>query len=298
MARSNRVPESGQPRPRGASTPPVSPGHRALWWALHCFLGVVIASAACPLPGACGQEASADDTDADDGAGQDDDGRDRPGDTDAPSDDERETEEEGAVALPTDRLKERQLERVRRLLDDGRWSDSAALADEILGSDRDFFFRPAAGGSTWRSIKAEAARLIGEVPEEGRQAYELQFRARAERALEQAAAARDDAAVVAVARRWFHTPAGRRATLLAALAALEQARPLEAAAWLDRLATAPGHEAFEPTLSAMRAVAWWRAGERRVAEEILDRLRDARPGVLRLGGRDVPVTYPAEGAAA
>lgn len=297
MARSTLVPGSA---PHGL-LPGVFPGARCRpggWARAARLLVAALAVAAWGAPLRAIPQGVADE-DADVGDGPlDEDRRDPSGDTDAPADDERAAEEEGSVALPTDRLKERQLERVRRLLDDGRWSDSAALVDEILGSDRDFFFRPSAGGSTWQSIKTEAARLIGQVPAEGRQAYELQFRARADRALEQAAAARDDAAVVAVARRWFHTPAGRRATLLAALGALEQGRPLEAAAWLERLSAAPGREAFEPTLSAMRAIACWRAGERRAAVEILDRLRDTRPGALRLGGRDVSVTYPPGGAAA
>jgi hypothetical protein len=137
----------------------------------------------------------------------------RPGDTDAPADDVG----DGGVSLPTDRLKERQLDRVRRLIADERWSDSATLVDEILGGDRDFFFRPPGGESTWRSIKTETNRLLGTLPAAGRTAYELQFRARADRLLEEAIGAGDFVAVVEVARRWFHTPAGRRATMLAAL---------------------------------------------------------------------------------
>ena len=222
----------------------------------------------------------------------------RAGDTDAPDDEPAEVDDESGVALPTDRLKERQLDRVRRLAADGRWSDSATLVDEILGGDRDFFFRPGAGESTWRSIKSETTRLLGEFPDAGREAYELQFRSRAERLLDQAIAGGDGTAVVAVARRWFHTPAGRRATLLAALDALETGRPLEAAAWLDRLAGAPASREFEPTLSVMRAVAWWHAGERQVATAILDGVRQRDPPPLRVGGREVRVNHPPGGAAA
>ena len=177
-------------------------------------------------------------------------------------------------------------------------SDSATLIDEILGGDRDFFFRPASGESTWRSIKSETSRMLGALPAAGREAYELQFRSRAERRLEQAIAAGDSAGVVAVARRWFHTPAGRRATLLAAIEALEGNQPLEAAAWLDRLGAAAGSDEFEPTLSVMRAVAWWRAGERATAVAIIDKTRAERGGAVRIGGRDVIVSFPAGGAAA
>ncbi|MFM7249132.1 MAG: PQQ-binding-like beta-propeller repeat protein [Planctomycetaceae bacterium] len=227
--------------------------------------------------------------------------QDRPGDTDPPAEDEPAADDaaegQGGVALPTDRLKERQLDRIRRLVADGRWSDSATLVDEILGGDLDYFFRPRAGESTWRSIKSETGRIVGEFPDDGRRAYELQFRARADRALEEAIRSGDDGGVVAVARRWFHTPAGRRATFLAALDALDHGRPLEAAAWLERLATVPDHAEFEPTLSLVRAVAWWRAGERRAATETLDRLRATKPGPVRMAGRDVPLDYPPGGAA-
>lgn len=193
---------------------------------------------------------------------------------------------EAKVSLPTDRFKERQLDRARRLIADQRWSDAAALLDEMLAGDRDFFFHPAQGQATWRSVKTEATGLVGALPPAGRAAYDLQFRARAERLLEEAIAAGDAAGVVAVARRWFHTPAGRRATIIAALDSLDAAQPLAAAAWLDRLATGNGGE-FEPTLSVMRAVAWWQAGDRRAALAALEQARRRGGTAVRVGGREV-----------
>jgi len=200
---------------------------------------------------------------------------------------------EGAIGFPSDRLRERQLDRARRLLADERWSDAAALFDEILAADKDFFFR-GEKQSTWQSIKAEANRLIGALARPGREAYELQFRARADRLLEQAVAADDAAGIVAVARRWFHTPAGYRATLLASIEALESNQPLAAAAWLDRLASADA-AAYEPTLSVMRAVAWFRAGDRAAAAAILDKARGSGRTVARIGGREVTISFPAGG---
>lgn len=204
---------------------------------------------------------------------------------------------EARVALPTDRLKERQLDRAQRLIADERWSDAATLLDEMLAGDRDFFFRPQHGQATWRSIKTEASRLIGTVPDAGRAAYDLQFRARADRLLQEAIAHGDEAGVVEVARRWFHTTAGQRATLLAALGALESDQPLAAAAWLERLTGADG-AAFEPTLSLMRAVAWWRAGDRATAVRVLDEARVRGGTSVRVGGRDVSLAFPPGGGAA
>ena len=219
--------------------------------------------------------------------------------SDADAADERAAAEDAeGIFLPTDRLKQRQLDRARRLIDDGRWSDAATLLDEILGADRDFFFRPDQRQSTWQSIKAETTRLIGSLGQPGREAYQLQFRARADGLLQKAIAAGDAAGVVAVARRWFHTPAGQRATLLAAIDALESNQPLAAAAWLDRLAAADGSESFEPTLSIMRAIAWFRAGDRQAATAILDKARNGRRVGTRIAGKDVTVSFPAGGAIA
>lgn len=201
--------------------------------------------------------------------------------------------EEGGIFLPTDRLRQRQLDRARRLIEDGRWSDAATLLDEILGADRDFFFRADQRQRTWQSIKAETSRIIGSLAPPGRDAYQLQFAGRADRQLRQAIEAGDAAAVVAVARRWFHTPAGHRATLLAAIEALESNQPLAAAAWLDRLSSADGVEPLEPTLSIMRAVAWFRAGDRQAAAAILDRASKGRRVAARIGGKDVTVSFPA-----
>ncbi|MEI7781501.1 MAG: PQQ-binding-like beta-propeller repeat protein, partial [Planctomycetota bacterium] len=183
------------------------------------------------------------------------------------------------------------------MIKDARWSDAATLLDEILASDRDFFFRPDLRKNNWRSIKTEASRLIGTLPPVGREAYALQFRSRAERLLKQAIASNDSSGVVAVARRWFHTPAGQQATMLAALEALEAQQPLAAAAWLDRL-KASGAQGFEPTLAIMRAKAWWLAGDRKTAIDILEKVRGSGAATARIGGKDVSLSFAPDAAAA
>jgi len=207
-------------------------------------------------------------------------------------------EVEGGIGFPSDRLRERQLDRGRRLVADQRWSDAATLFDEILAADKDCFFRADRSQRTWQSIKSETSRLIGALDKPGREAYELQFRARADRMLEQAIAANDTAGIVAVARRWFHTPAGYRATLLAAIESLEANQPLAAAAWLDRLASVDGAASFEPTLSIMRAIAWLRAGDRTAAAAIVEQARASGRNVVRIAGKDVTVSFPAGGGLA
>jgi hypothetical protein len=80
-----------------------------------------------------------------------------------------------------------------------------------LADDRDAFVVTVSGDGTRRSIRSEATRLITTLPPSGREAYSLLCRGRADRALADAVASEDTAGVVAVARRWFATPAGRRA---------------------------------------------------------------------------------------
>jgi outer membrane protein assembly factor BamB len=196
------------------------------------------------------------------------------------------------VDLPTDRQQERLLDRARRLVADSGWSDAATLLDEILGAEQDFFVRsrPPRAGGTWSSVKAEAARLIRSLPPAGRAAYELQFRARAERLLADAIAADDSTAIVAVARRWFATPAGQRAALLAAVEALESGQSLAATAWLDRLAD--GDATIAASVAFMRAYARDRAGDATAAAAILERGRAGGRGTARIAGREVAISFP------
>jgi outer membrane protein assembly factor BamB len=196
------------------------------------------------------------------------------------------------VDLPTDRQQERLLDRARRLVADGAWSDAATLLDEILGADRDSFVksRETRVGGPWSSVKTEAARLIRSLPQAGRTAYELQFRARAERLLADAIAADDSTAIVAVARRWFATPAGQRAALLAALESLESEQPLAATAWLERLSAVDA--ATEPTIALLRAWARDRAGDAAGAAAVLERARAGGRGIVRVAGREVAISFP------
>jgi outer membrane protein assembly factor BamB len=176
--------------------------------------------------------------------------------------------EDAGVFLPSDRGKERQLDRAARLIAAGDWTDAAAILDEILADDRDAFVAAAAGAGTRSSIRSEAMRLVGGLPPAGRDAYALLCRSRADRALAEAIRQADAAGVVAVARRWFATPAGRRAAVLAAQTALEADDPSTAAAWLGRLAV-DGEPAWKSTINLMRAAAAARVGDRTAAERFL-----------------------------
>jgi outer membrane protein assembly factor BamB len=170
--------------------------------------------------------------------------------------------EEPSVFLITDRGRERLLDRARRLAADERWSDAAAVCDEILADDRDAFVEAATRGGTAGSVRSQAADMVASFPRPGREAYQLLFRARAEKRLAEAIAADDHEAIVAVARRWFGTPAGRQAAVITAIVALEEGQPLVAATWLDRVKASDDAAAFEPSLAVMRSMVQKPGGDR------------------------------------
>lgn len=204
------------------------------------------------------------------------------------------SDDDGGVRLPADRSRDRRFDRATRLVESERWTDAVLILDELLAEDGDTFVDERSAKPTRRSVRQGATQMIESLPAAGREAYGLVFGSRAQRALEQAVAADDAAAIVAVARRWFATPAGRRAALMTAVTALEAGRPVEAAAWLDRLAAAPDAARFEPTLSVMRALALHRAGDAKRADRIIREAAAGRHGPLRIAGRDLNLSLAAE----
>ena len=114
------------------------------------------------------------------------------------------------VFLPPDRTAKRRLELAKEMTRASATGEAVRYLGSLLDSPDDYFFRPEAGESVFRSLKAEAGRLIAALPAEA-QSYELQFGAKARRMLDEAAASGDPAALAEVPRRFFYTKAGAEA---------------------------------------------------------------------------------------
>ena len=183
------------------------------------------------------------------------------------------------LALPSDRDLERELERARRLLERADWSSAAVAIDGMLAGRADAFVTGVGPGPSRRSIRSEAAALIAGLPAPARDAYQLLFRARADRALAAAIEAGDHEAIVAVARRWFATPAGRDAAVIAAFVAIESGDVLSAAGWVQRLDAGDAPAAVRSVVETMR----------RLVTATADDADGTNPGrdPVRIGGRDV-----------
>ena len=190
---------------------------------------------------------------------------------------------------PPDRTTLRLLTQARQLIDHRRHTEAVRCLGAIFDSPQDYFIYPDQGATGPRSLKAEAQRLLGQMSHQGRQAYELQYGARARHLLEEAVAAGDGAALAEVSRRFFHTQAGHEATLLLGLHHLDHGQPLAAGLALERLRqTSPGADQFEPGLSVALAICRIRSGDPHKAGQTLAALEQRHPqAAILIAGRQV-----------
>ena len=195
------------------------------------------------------------------------------------------------VLVSADRDTLKKLADARQFLAEGQFGEAVRKLGAILEGREDFFFQPDKKSSVYRSLKAEVERLIGQMPPEGRELYELQYGARARQMLDEASEAGDVARIAEVSRRFFHTHGGYQATYLLGLHHFEHGRPLLGALVLRRLQQLgqPAEE-FEPKLSLTIATCWLQAGVPEKARESLASLRERHPTLrVSAGGRDVPI---------
>jgi len=180
------------------------------------------------------------------------------------------------VFITPDRNVLQQLAKARTLLQDELYADAIELLDKVLENSEDYFFQPDKDAPmVHRSLKAEAQRLIGQMPRKGLDLYQLKFGKDAENALAKAKKSGDAGALAYVSRRFFHTRAGYEATFLLGLHHLDHGRPLAAGLTLQRLREAAGSAvSFEPALSLTVASCWLQVGMPEKARELLRDLKD------------------------
>jgi outer membrane protein assembly factor BamB/tetratricopeptide (TPR) repeat protein len=201
------------------------------------------------------------------------------------------------IFFPADRATLQRLSKAQELLEEKRFGEAVRLLGDILEAPEDYFFQPKRDEPIHRSLKAEAQRLIGELPAEGREAYELLFGEMARQNLERAVASGDTSALTEVSRRFFHTRAGYEATYLLAAQQIDHGQPLAAALSLKRLQNTPAGVTFEPTLSVKLAACWLQAGMGDNARETLSRLwQQDRARRVILAGKEVPLFHRDEEA--
>jgi outer membrane protein assembly factor BamB len=196
-----------------------------------------------------------------------------------------------SVTLPTDRSARRRIEVAEDFIKQELWGEAARVLQTLLDTKEDLFVEVTRNGNThWVSLRREANRLLGGMPPQGRQFYELQFGARAKARLAEARAQSDPKVLAEVAQRFMYTEAGAQANDLLGSYHLDRGNALQAALCFDRVLGQEKPESLPHMTLVKAALAFRRAGESARADEIWKVLaRVAGRQGVPVGGRAVPL---------
>lgn len=211
---------------------------------------------------------------------------------------------ESAPSFITNREMSRRLRTAQELFAESDYRTGVKYVQSILDEKEDWFLerpfqKPAAGNprnpeaadrqSHFSSLKHAAEKLVGNLPEAGRNAYEEEVGINAGMLLKQAVAEGDENQLNEIARRFFHTKAGYEAVYRLGLMLADHGEPFAAALQFERLQSIPrAAERFEPLLSLKLVVCWDQAGLPNQSLAVLKQLRSKSPqGRIRIGGREV-----------
>ena len=136
--------------------------------------------------------------------------------------------------------------------------------------DADSLFRRPDG--TWVRVHDEANRLLGELPESFRETFQSRFGAQARTRLNEATASGDEARLVDVADRFFHTEAGRSAANRLGSRHIDRGRFGLGAYWFDRLLKAADPVIEQPSWRLKAALVFHSAGQIQRSAELLEGL--------------------------
>jgi outer membrane protein assembly factor BamB len=197
------------------------------------------------------------------------------------------------LLLPAEPNLPRKLEAVRDYVQAKAWPEAAGVLQELLESPHDAFVsvkeRGADGQETVRfaSARAEAARLIGELPRAGLTAYELIYGPKAQELL--AAAKNEPERLDVVVRRYPHTKAGADAAARLGAYHLDRGRYGLAAGYLDLALRSAASETPSPLVLLKAALAYRRAGGAEKADATWKRLASEAPDGVAVGPKVVPL---------
>ncbi len=181
------------------------------------------------------------------------------------------------------------LDRAQKVLQEHRYGEALEGLSQILRGNEDYLYQPDRKIPIYKGLKAKAQQLLGQMPREGRDLYEVRNGSEARDKLNRAVAAGDTAALSEISAQLFHTQAGYEATYLLALHQMDHGAPLAAALTLKRLREAgEAAEPFEPGLSLTQAACYYQAGMTADCRQVLvDLKRRLGNPALPVAGREV-----------
>jgi hypothetical protein len=167
------------------------------------------------------------------------------------------------VKLPVDPRARRKIDDAKRFIELQDWQSAVKILQMLLDANEDNFLQETETDKGRRvSVRAEANRLLGSLPREGKQFYEQQFGAQAKLSLKQAKANGNPQALAEVALKYVHTDAGAEAAALLGSYHLDHGRYIVAALCYERLMSREDNLAnLSATTLLKAAFAFERAGD-------------------------------------
>lgn len=175
---------------------------------------------------------------------------------------------------------------------DKAWNDAVTALQALLDDPKDFYVRvrekdPSGRESVrWTSAKTEANALLGSMPSEGLDVYEVRYGGKARQMFDEARRKGDWDQLGDVALRYLHTRAGTEATDYLATSLLDRGQFFSAALRFERLLKMNPERVKISDLAIFKtALAYRRAGEAKKSDEFWKKLepRLQEQGGLKIG---------------
>lgn len=186
-----------------------------------------------------------------------------------------------AIKLNTDTKSADLINVARECIKDKDWDQAVTAAQIILDKKEDFYVRvedtDKYGRKTtrWTSVKYEANKLLGSMPDEGLDVYEVRYGGKARALLEEAKKSGDLEKLAEVAQKYLHTRVGAEANDLLATYYLDRGQYFMAALRFERLLQLNSKRVpLDDLVYFKMALAYRRAGDLKNADLAWGRLKE------------------------
>lgn len=185
-----------------------------------------------------------------------------------------------AVSLPRNPESKRLIQAAQDYVKKQEWRIAGECLQSLLETPEDSFIevtrKTATGTDTPMrvSVRSEANRIIGELPPDGLEAYQLQYGQLAAERLKEAMAAADPTLLAELSQRYFNTKAGQDATNLLGTYQLDRGQYLMASLCFEKLLQRYDPDKLRPPLLFKAALAYRRSGNTAAGDRWFARFAD------------------------
>lgn len=192
-----------------------------------------------------------------------------------------------AVSLPRNPESKRLIQAAQDYIKKKEWRIAAECLQSLLENPDDSFVevrrkdKSGVEQSVRVSVRDEANRIIGELPPDGLESYQLQYGQAASDRLREATERADPVLLAEVSQRYLHTKAGLDATTLLGTFHLDRGQYFMASLCFERLLSRPDADKLSPKVLYRAALAYQRAGDVANAERWMNKVAE------KVGGGDL-----------